>query len=106
MLRRRRFSHGNGQLDGSIVANTMNVSGNSIINEAVGNGTTVYNPAQIRTAYGVNNLALDGTGQTIAIVDAYDDPRFTRPWTPLTPQFGMTTGGPICSSNTARRRRS
>jgi subtilase family serine protease len=36
-------------------------------------------PTQIRTAYGVNLLKLgsitgDGTGQTIAIIDAYDDP--------------------------------
>jgi uncharacterized repeat protein (TIGR01451 family) len=36
-------------------------------------------PAQIRSAYGVNLLTLgsitgDGTGQTIAIIDAYDDP--------------------------------
>ncbi len=36
-------------------------------------------PTQIRTAYGVNLLSLgsitgDGTGQTIAIIDAYDDP--------------------------------
>jgi subtilase family serine protease len=34
-----------------------------------------YTPAQIRTAYGVDNLALDGAGQTIAIVDAYNDPK-------------------------------
>ena len=31
-------------------------------------------PTQIRHAYGFDQLALDGTGQTIAIVDAYDDP--------------------------------
>jgi subtilase family serine protease len=36
-------------------------------------------PQQIRTAYGINNIVFgaivgDGTGQTIAIVDAYDDP--------------------------------
>ncbi len=40
-----------------------------------------YSPAQIRTAYAVNNITFggvkgDGTGQTIAIVDAYDDPAF------------------------------
>ncbi len=44
-----------------------------------------YNPTQIRTAYGFNNIAsvsyttgsglpLPGAGETIAIVDAYDDP--------------------------------
>jgi subtilase family serine protease len=38
-----------------------------------------YTPQQIRTAYGIGALRFgsivgDGTGQTIAIVDAYDDP--------------------------------
>ena len=38
-------------------------------------------PAQVRGAYGFDTLAFgsvvgDGTGQTIAIVDAYDNPRF------------------------------
>ncbi|HEY1684693.1 MAG TPA: SdrD B-like domain-containing protein [Tepidisphaeraceae bacterium] len=39
-----------------------------------------YTPQQIRTAYGVDQIEFnssitgDGTGQTIAIVDAYDDP--------------------------------
>jgi subtilase family serine protease len=40
-----------------------------------------YEPIDIQTAYGINNIqfgsvAGDGTGQTIAIVDAYDDPSF------------------------------
>jgi hypothetical protein len=38
-------------------------------------------PGDLRTAYGVNNITFggitgDGTGQTIAIVDAYDSPAF------------------------------
>jgi subtilase family serine protease len=36
-----------------------------------------YDPMQIRTVYGINPLlinGIDGTGQTIAIVDEYDDP--------------------------------
>ncbi len=38
-----------------------------------------YTPQQIRTSYGINDIRFgsitgDGTGQTIAIVDAYDDP--------------------------------
>jgi hypothetical protein len=38
-----------------------------------------YSPAQIRAAYGINAITFgtvsgDGRGQTIAIVDAYDDP--------------------------------
>jgi len=38
-------------------------------------------PQQIRSAYGINQIGVgsvvgDGTGQTIAIIDAYDDPSF------------------------------
>jgi pantothenate kinase type III len=45
-----------------------------------GNGSpTGYTPQQIRTGYGIDDIKFgsitgDGTGQTIAIVDAYDDP--------------------------------
>ena len=35
---------------------------------------TGLTPTQIRAAYGFNQLSLDGTGTTIAIVDAFDDP--------------------------------
>ncbi len=37
-------------------------------------GSVVYTPSQIRHAYGFDQLPYDGSGQTIAIVDAYDDP--------------------------------
>ena len=33
-----------------------------------------FSPQQIRAAYGINLLSQQGAGQTIAIVDAYDDP--------------------------------
>src|SRR5438552_12412949 len=35
---------------------------------------TIYAPNQILHAYGFDKLPYDGTGQTIAIVDAYDNP--------------------------------
>ena len=43
--------------------------------------TSRYTPDQIQTAYGIDNIKFgpvtgDGTGQTIALVDAYDDPSF------------------------------
>src|SRR5262249_12452160 len=46
---------------------------------AASSGISGYTPAQIRAAYGFSNLsfgsvAADGTGQTIAIIDAYNDP--------------------------------
>ena len=42
-----------------------------------------YEPADISTAYGIGNIKFgsvtgDGTGQTIAIVDTYDDPSFVN----------------------------
>jgi subtilase family serine protease len=33
-----------------------------------------YTPAQVRHAYGIDQLPVNGAGQTIAIIDAYDDP--------------------------------
>jgi hypothetical protein len=44
-------------------------------------------PSQMREAYGINNITFgsvvgDGTGQTIAIVDAYDDPSFVNSTNP------------------------
>ena len=49
---------------------------------ATSSGITGYTPAQIRTAYGFNSLsygstAANGAGQTIAIIDAYNDPNIT-----------------------------
>jgi hypothetical protein len=43
-------------------------------------GPQGYTPAQIRHAYGFDQLTLpgDGSGTTIAIVDAFDDPRFVN----------------------------
>jgi len=35
-------------------------------------------PAQVQTAYGFNLVSQNGAGQTIAIVDAYDDPNLAR----------------------------
>ncbi len=55
-------------------------AGSTPITPDGGNGSpTGYTPQQIRTAYGINDIqfgsiAGDGSGQTIAIVDAYDDP--------------------------------
>jgi autotransporter-associated beta strand protein len=51
-------------------------------------------PSQIRQAYGMNQLAFgnvagDGTGQTIAIVDAYDNPNIQSDLHAFDQQFGM-----------------
>ena len=55
-------------------------TGIPVIPQGGGSGSPVgYTPQQIRTGYGLNGISFgsltgDGTGQTIAIVDAYDDP--------------------------------
>jgi hypothetical protein len=55
-----------------------------------------YAPAQVRHAYGFDSLsfnygavAADGSGQTIAIVDAYDDPNIATDLKAFDTQFGL-----------------
>ncbi len=58
------------------------------------NAVSGYTPAQIRTAYGFNNLsfgstAADGRGQTIAIIDAYNDPNIVSDLAAFDAKFGI-----------------
>ncbi|MGO9469265.1 MAG: beta strand repeat-containing protein, partial [Isosphaeraceae bacterium] len=88
---------GNAQLNAAVVVDTMTISGNGISNTVTlssPSGTVAYTPAQIRAAYGISALALDGTGQTIAIVDAYDDPSIGQALDAFDSQFGLTASGP------------
>jgi len=78
----------------SIVVDTMTLSGNAVAQLTAAEGGTAFSPAQIRTAYGINDLSLDGTGQTIAIVDAYDDPQIYQALDTFDSQFGLTGSGP------------
>ena len=49
---------------------------NDAVTPLAGTGlAAVYSPTQIRHAYGFDKLPYDGAGQTIAIIDAYDDPK-------------------------------
>jgi hypothetical protein len=58
-------------------------------------GYNVYSPAQVRHAYGfdqihlANGAAADGSGQTIAIVDAYDDPKVLADLQTFDRTFGL-----------------
>jgi subtilase family serine protease len=52
-------------------------------------GTSAYTPSQIRSAYGFNNLPYDGAGQTIAIVDAFDDPTIAADLAAFDKHFGL-----------------
>jgi hypothetical protein len=93
---------GNGQIGStsnplSIVVDTLTASGNAVADGLTLNsptGTVAYTPAQIRAAYGLSALSLDGTGQTIAIVDAYDHPNIFQSVDAFDIQFGLATTGP------------
>ncbi len=66
------------------------------------NASAPYTPQQVQTAYGVNlisfnGIAGNGAGQTIAIVDAYNDPNIIADTATFNTQFGLpqfNTGGP------------
>ena len=48
-----------------------------------------YTPSQIRHAYGVDQLSLTGAGQTIAIIDAYDNPTIATDLNNFSARFGL-----------------
>jgi subtilase family serine protease len=50
---------------------------------------SIFTPAQVRQAYGFDQVTLDGAGQTIAIVDAYDDPNIASDLAAFDTQFGV-----------------
>ena len=84
---------GNATLNAALIVDTLTISGNGINNTVTLSapaGTVAYTPAQIRSAYGINTLSFDGTGQTIAIVDAYDDPSIFQALDAFDSQFGLT----------------
>jgi hypothetical protein len=58
-------------------------------------GVAPIDPAQMRAAYGVNQIAFGstagtGAGETIAIVDAYNDPDIISDANSFSSQFGLT----------------
>jgi subtilase family serine protease len=48
-----------------------------------------YQPSQIRKAYGLDQLSYTGSGQTIAIVDAYGSPTIQNDLATFNQQFGL-----------------
>jgi subtilase family serine protease len=73
------------------------------IRPAVSPGVAPIDPAQMDAAYGVNAISFNGTvgsgaGQTIAIVDAYNDPNILSDATSFNSQWGLqqfnVSGGP------------
>jgi subtilase family serine protease len=57
--------------------------------------TTAFNPTQIRHAYGFDLVSNQGAGQTIGIVDAYDDPKAEADLGVFNTQYGL----PACTSS-------
>jgi subtilase family serine protease len=57
-----------------------------------------FTPAQIRAAYGFDQVVYTGAGQTIAIIDAYNDPNIVADAATFSRQFGLplfnVAGGP------------
>lgn len=57
---------------------------------------TGYSPAQIRAAYDIDGITLsggvagDGTGETIAVVDAYDDPDIASDLSAFDAEYGLS----------------
>jgi subtilase family serine protease len=50
---------------------------------------SVFTPAQIRQAYGFDKVSYNGSGQTIAIVDAFDDPKAAADLATFSSAFGL-----------------
>ena len=62
---------------------------NRVGTPAVASAAAPYTPTQIRHAYGIDQFAFYGTGQTIAIIDAYDDPTIINDLAVFDQQFGL-----------------
>ena len=63
----------------------------------VSTGPAGYSPQQIQTAYGVNSIKFsggtvtgNGAGETIAIVDAYNDPNIASDLAKFDSQYGLS----------------
>jgi hypothetical protein len=71
-------------------------SNGSGIHHQDGPGSSALTPAQIRGAYGIDSITFNGVvgtgaGQTIAIVDAYDDPNIVSDLTAFDKFYGLQT---------------
>ncbi len=67
----------------------------SAISAKSGPPTSAFAPAQVRHAYGFDQVTNQGAGQTIGIVDAYDDPKAESDLGVFSAQFGL----PACTSS-------
>jgi hypothetical protein len=63
-------------------------------NATLSDAGLAYAPSQVRTAYGIDKVPLDGTGQVMAVVVAYDDPAIYQALDVFDRRFGLTASGP------------
>jgi hypothetical protein len=93
------------QMLSAVATPTFVVTGHAAsgIKPAVSPGVAPIDPAQMDAAYGVNAISFNGAvgngaGQTIAIVDAYNDPNIISDASSFDSQFGLqqfnVSGGP------------
>lgn len=70
---------------------SITIAPNIKLTAAASNSSSIlgYTPAQIRTAYGFTAVSGTGAGQTIAIVDAYNDPNIAADLKVFDAQFGL-----------------
>ena len=100
---------GNAQLNLSLIVDTLTITGNGVAErdaECTRRDGRLYPGSDPGRVWNQCACALDGTGQTIAIVDAYDDPSIYQALDAFDSQFGLTASGPTCTASTGRRRRS
>ncbi len=78
------------------VANITAVTDLTIVPDATSTTVQGYTPAQIKKAYGISSVSLtgavtgDGSGQTIAIVDAYNDPNISSDLATFDSKFSLS----------------
>lgn len=60
-----------------------------LVNTSVPATSVTYTPSQIQSAYGFNRISNNGSGQTIAIIDAYDDPTIQADLARFDTQYGI-----------------
>ena len=65
------------------------LKGGHTVNPNATTGPVSYTPAQIRHAYGWDQTSATGAGQTIAIVDAYNDPHIATDLSTFDTQWGL-----------------
>ena len=89
---------GNTHFYAPLIAADLNLSGNVIAQAVAAPAAAGLTPAQVQTAYGLNQISFSangravpgtGSGQTIAIVDAYDDPNIGSDLQKFDQAFGL-----------------